>query len=171
MLELTAGYSGSKTVLKFEHSLLSLSKWEAKYMKAFLGRDQKTHDEMLEYYRMMLLSPEDQQDLVYTLSPDQFDQITKYINTMPTPTQAPPPDPDAPKFTGEVITGDIIYMRMTLLRIPWQPAETWHLNRLMLMTALVADAQKPPKKESKHGLLQKWSDMNERNKQFFKSNG
>lgn len=171
MLELTVGSFGDETVLQFEHSLLSLSKWEAKFNKAFLGRDQKTHEEMLDYYRMMLLSPVESADLVYTLAPQQYDEITKYINSMPTPTQAPPPDPDAPRHTGELVTGDIIYMRMTLLRIPWQPAETWHVNRLMLQIALVADAQKPPKKESKSGLLQKWSDMNERNKQFFKSNG
>ena len=171
MLELTVGSIGAKTVLQFEHSLLSLSKWEEKFNKAFLGRDQKTNEEMLDYYRMMLLSPEDSGDLVYTLSPTDYDTITKYINSTPGPTAPPPPDPDAPRHTGELVTADIIYMRMTLLRIPWQPAETWHVNRLMLQIALVADAQKPPKKESKTGLLQKWSDMNERNKAFFKSNG
>jgi hypothetical protein len=171
VLELTVGSIGAKTVLQFEHSLLSLSKWEEKFNKAFLGRDQKTNEEMLDYYRMMLLSPEDSGDLVYTLSPTDYDTITKYINSTPGPTSPPPPDPDAPRHTGELVTADIIYMRMTLLRIPWQPAETWHVNRLMLQIALVADAQKPPKKESKTGLLQKWSDMNERNKAFFKSNG
>lgn len=171
MLELTVGPTAAKTVLKFEHSLLALSKWEEKFNKAFLGRDQKTHDEMLEYYRMMLLSPEESADLVYTLKPDQYDEITKYINSTPGCTPPPKPDDDAPRHTGEIVTADIIYMRMTLLRIPWQPAETWHVNKLMLQIALVADAQKPPKKESKSGLLQKWSDMNERNKAFFKSNG
>ena len=171
MLELTVGPIGAKTVLTFEHSLLALSKWEEKFEKAFLGRDQKSHDEMLTYYQMMLTSPEHDPDLVYGLLPDQYDQITKYINKTPGCTPPPTPDPDAPRHTGELVTADIIYMRMTLLRIPWQPAETWHVNKLMLQIALVADAQKPPKKESKTGLLQKWSDLNERNKQFFKSDG
>lgn len=171
MLELTVGNIGSKTVLKFEHSLLSLSKWEAKFDKAFLGRDTKSHEEWLEYYRMMLLSPEDQTDLVYTLSPSDYDALTKYVNSTPGCTPPPKPDPDAPRHTGEITTSDIIYMRMTLLRIPWQPAETWHLNRLMLQIALVADAQKPPKKENPKGLLQKWSNINEQNKEFFKSDG
>lgn len=171
MLELSVGRPAEKTVLRFEHSLLSLSKWEAKYNKVFLGREQKTQDEMMDYYQMMLLSPEVDTNLVYVLSPAQFEEITHYINKLPGPTAPPPPDPDAPRHTGEIVTADIIYMRMTLLRIPWQPAETWHLNRLMLQIALVADAQKPPKKENKSGLMQKWSDLNERNKQFFKSNG
>lgn len=171
MLELTVGSTGSKTVLTFEHSLLALSKWEAKFEKAFLGKDAQTHDERLEYYRMMLTSPEHDPDLVFTLSPAQYDQLDKYLNRTPGCTPPPKPDADAPRHTGEVVTSDIIYMRMTLLRIPWQPAETWHLNRLMLQIALVADAQKPPKKESKDGLLQKWSNINEQNKAFFKSDG
>ena len=171
MLELTVGTIGEKTVLQFEHSLLSLSKWEAKYMKAFLGRVLKSHDEMLDYYRMMLLSPEANADLVYTLSPTQFDEIGNYINTMPTPTKSPSPDKDTPRFTGEIVTADVIYMRMTLLRIPWQPAETWHVNRLMLQIALVADAQKPPKKQSTAETLQTWTNINEQNKKFFGSEG
>ena len=171
MLELTVGPIGAKTVLTFEHSLLSLSKWEEKFQKAFLTREPKSHDEMIEYYRMMLTSPEHDPDLVYTLAPADFDTLSKYLSLTPGCTPPPKPDPDAPRHTGELTTGDIIYMRMTLLRIPWQPAETWHLNRLMLQIALVADAQKPPKKESKDGLLQKWSNINEQNKAFFNSDG
>jgi hypothetical protein len=171
VLELTVTSNGEKTVLQFEHSLLSLSKWEAKTNKAFLGSAQKTNDEMLDYYRLMLTSAEQDPDLVYSLSPVQMDELTRYMNASPGPTQPPAPDPDQPRFTGEVATADIIYMRMTLLKIPWIPAETWHLNRLMLQIALVADAQKPPKKEKSSGLLQKWSDINERNKRFFGSNG
>lgn len=171
MLELAVGPIGAKTVLTFEHSLLSLSKWEAKFNKAFLGRDPKSHDEWLEYYRMMLTSPEHDPDLVYTLFPDQFDEILKYVNSTPGCTPPPKPDPDAPRHTGELVTSDIVYMRMTLLRIPWQPAETWHFNRLMLQIALVADAQKPPKKESEKNLLHKWSNINEQNKAFFGSDG
>jgi len=159
------------TRLQFEHSLLALSKWEAKTRKAFLGRDQKTHDQMLDYYQMMLTSPEHDPNVVLGLKPEQMDQLTEYINSTPYATMPPSPDPDAPRHTGEVLTSDIIYMQMTLLRIPWQPAETWHLNRLLLQIALVSDRQKPPKKESKAGLLQKWSDINEKNKAFFRSDG
>lgn len=171
MLELAVGPITAKTVLTFEHSLLALSKWEEKFEKPFLGKDRHTHDERLEYYRMMLTSPEHDPDLVYGLTPDQFDQLDKYINKTPGCTPPPKPDPDAPRHTGEVVTADIIYMRMTLLRIPWQPAETWHVNKLMLQIALVADAQKPPKKESEKNLLHKWSNINEQNKKFFGSEG
>lgn len=171
MLELTVTSNGEKVVLQLEHSLLSLSKWEAKTRQAFLGSAQKTSAQMVDYYRTMLLSPEVDPDLIYTLTPAQQDEITAYINSTPSATAPPAPDPDAPRHTGEQLTSDIIYMQMTMLRIPWHPAETWHLNRLLLQIALVADKQKPPKKEKPAGLLQKWQDLNEANKKFFKSDG
>ena len=159
------------TRLQFEHSLLSVSKWEAKTKKAFLGRDQKNHNEMLDYYQMMLTSPEQDPNLVYALSPAQMEELTNYMNSTPYATMPPEPDPDARRHAGDVLTSDVIYMQMTLLRIPWHPAETWHLNRLLLQIALVADRQKPPKKQNKVDMLKSWMHDNEKNKAFFKSEG
>jgi hypothetical protein len=170
VLELKVYDRGNEVVLTLEHSLLSLSKWESKFKKPFLQGDPKTSDELLEYYRCMLTSPEHHPDLLYRLSPAQMEQLEKYLSDPMTATKPPPPDPDGKKHTGEILTSEIIYYQMTELRINWE-AQTWHLNRLMMLIAHTAHRKQPPKKESKGSALSRWQEMNQRNRERFKSKG
>ena len=41
------------TVLDLEHSLVSISKWEAKYQTAFLSDTKKTTEQVIDYLRFM----------------------------------------------------------------------------------------------------------------------
>ena len=48
-----------ETVLRLEHSLVSISKWESKWKKPFFGnskKDQKTIPEFKDYIRCMTLN-------------------------------------------------------------------------------------------------------------------
>lgn len=45
-------------ILKLEHSLLSVSKWESKWHKALL-EDEKTNEETLDYIRCMTINQVD----------------------------------------------------------------------------------------------------------------
>lgn len=169
MLDLTVYDHGETIVLSFEHSLLSLSKWEAKTKKAFLASSLKTSEEMIDYYRCMLSSPEHDPDLVFRLSPAQLQELETYISDSMTAQPLPPEDPDAKK-NYETTTSDIIYVQMVMLRIPFE-AQTWHLNRLMSVIAHTAHRQQPPKKEDKGKALSRWQEINRKNRERFNSKG
>lgn len=169
MLELEVYDQGNKIVLTFEHSLLSLSKWEAKTKRAFLDPSPKPSAEMIDYYQCMLTSPERAEDLVYRLRPEDLEALERYISDTMSAQALPPPDPDAKK-NRETMTSDIIYTQMVMLRIPFE-AQTWHLNRLMSVIAHTAHRQQPPKKESKSSALSRWQEMNRKNRERYQSEG
>ena len=42
--------------LHLEHSLVSLAKWESKWNKPFLTKDNKTYEEIIDYIRCMTIT-------------------------------------------------------------------------------------------------------------------
>lgn len=174
MLELTVDTRHSGVVrLEFEHSLLSLSKWEDKTGKAFLSNSQKSPEEMLTYYQLMLTSPEQDPDLVLALNSEQHKELTNYINSTPGATSFPP-KVSGTKGSTEVLTAEIIYSQMTMLRIPWE-AKYWHVNKLLVTIAWIAYKQTPDDKKkdrkSVRERLADWNTINEANRKRFNSNG
>ena len=72
--------------LRLEHSLVSLSKWESKWNKPFLTKDEKTYDEIIDYIKCMTttqnVNPE-----VYTIIDDKsVEAINSYIEAPMTAT-------------------------------------------------------------------------------------
>ena len=65
--------------LQLEHSLVSLSKWESKWNKAFLSKKDKTFEETLDYIKCMTLTQNVSPDIYNKLTNDNVDQIQKYI--------------------------------------------------------------------------------------------
>ena len=42
--------------IKLEHSLVSLSKWESKWCKPFLSKEDKSYEETIDYIKCMTLT-------------------------------------------------------------------------------------------------------------------
>lgn len=169
MLELKV-YDGEEAVmLKFEHSLLSLSKWEAKNKKPFLTTLTKSPSELTSYFKDMLVSPEGRGELVFRLEPEQLDALVKYINDPQTASSVP--QEKTTKFNPETTTSELIYYWLTELKIPFHPTETWHLNRLMMLVQITNYKKQPPKKRKPTEVMKDWATINERQKKLLGTSG
>lgn len=169
MLELTVIDDGHEVVLQFEHSLLSLSKWEEKHKKPFLATTSKKHEEMVDYFQDMLLTPGVSPNLIYRLSPEQMDSLTDYINEERTASSVP-----ADKSGNgviEIVTSELIYFWLVTLEIPFHPVETWHLSRLTMLVKITSFKKQPPKKRNPKELYNDWREMDRRNKERFGTTG
>lgn len=169
MLELKV-FDGTKdVVLQFEHSLLSLSKWEEIHKKPFLAKRNHAATEMIDYFVCMLMSPEEDPTVVYGLSPEQLEELVTYINTDRTASTVP--EDTSKKPSGQTVTSELLYSWLVSLKIPFQPTETWHLSRTMMLIQMVTINNTPPKKLNKAEAVSRWKELNAKNRERFKSKG
>lgn len=142
--------------LHLEHSLISISKWESKYHRPFLGKqDQKSSEEMLDYIRMMTFAPKVDDDVYYRLTQKQMDQISQYIQD--------PMTASTVRETGspsrEIVTSELVYYWMISLGIPFE-CQKWHLNRLIMLIRVCSAKNAKPKKMSKGEIRRRNSELN-----------
>lgn len=152
--------TSGNVVLELEHSLVSLSKWEAKYEKPFLGGD-KTADEILGYIQAMILTPNVSEEVIQRLSNENMEAINKYIDSRMSATWFSEA-PGAPK-SRDVITSELVYYWMTVFHIPFE-CETWHLNRLFTLIRICNIKQAKPKKMSRGEIAARNRELNAQRK-------
>lgn len=145
--------------LSFEHSLVSLSKWESIHEKPFFARNEKSEEESSSYIRQMLLTEDPPENFITRLSKPEYAKIANYINSKQSATTFGF-EPES-KGSREVITNELIYYWMVQFQIPFQPTETWHLNRLMTLIKIIGVKQSKPKKMSKQQLAEQYRQLNE----------
>lgn len=137
--------------LILEHSLVSISKWEAKYHKPFHSSD-KTVEETLDYIQMMNIGKKPKDPFVYhLLSKEQVEQIDKYIHDPMTATVfSKEEENEANKGSSrdKFVTSEEIYYWMTAQNIPFE-CQYWHLNRLITLIKICAIENKPKDKKQK----------------------
>lgn len=126
-----------------EHSLVSVSKWESLWKKAFLGKQDKTPQETLSYVKFMILNKELPPGVFQKLIEDHMSEIENYIGDEMTATKLYN-DPNAPT-SRETITTELIYYWMISMSIPVE-FEHWHLNRLITLIRVINVKNSPKKK-------------------------
>lgn len=149
--------STSKCQLSLEHSLVSISKWEAAHCKPFFGRTEKTEEEVRDYVKCMTLN-KGVDDKVYScLSADNIKAIKDYIDAPMTATtfsnmQNQPP-------SRQIITSEVIYWSMIENGIPFE-CQKWHINRLLTLIRVCTIKNTPAKKMSKNDIWAMNSKLN-----------
>lgn len=130
-------------VLQLEHSLVSISKWESKWNKAFLGKQTKTEEEILDYIRCMTINKNVDPSVYSHMTEQNFNDINAYINAPMTATCIP--ETKDGKKNNDVVTSELIYFWMVSYSIPVE-FEKWHINRLLTLIQ-VCDIKNSPNKK------------------------
>lgn len=154
--------------LQLEHSLVSLSKWEAKWNKAFLTKEEKSAEETLDYVRCMTITKNVDPSVYSRLSKENIQQINDYIGAPMTATHIP-----KGKNTGlnrETVTSELIYYWMVALNIPFE-CQKWHLNRLITLIEVCNIKSQPPKKMSKREIASRNAALNAARKRKLNTKG
>ena len=142
-------------VLHLEHSLFSISKWEAKWKKSFLSTKTKTAEETLDYIRCMADEDVSDDELARLTEQDVL-KIEKYLRDPMTATTF---GKDQDKGRQKKVTSEEIYYLMAANGIPFE-CERWNFNRLMTLLRICAIRGGKQKKMGKGEILKRQAALN-----------
>lgn len=154
--------------LQLEHSLVSISKWESKWHKPFLTKNEKTFEETVDYVKCMTLTQNVKPEIYNYLSRENFAEINDYIaNPMTATTFSKEP---SGKSNREQITSELVYYWMLSLNIPVE-FQKWHLNRLLTLIRICNIKNAPPKKGSKAATAKSYAALNAARRKKYNTRG
>lgn len=141
-----------------EHSLVSISKWEAIWRKPFLNNTKMTAEEAKSYAECMTITQNVPSEFYDRLGREQYFEINEYIAQQRTATTVKHLKKDLPGGRGQTITSEVIYGWMIAFNIPSE-YQKWHLSRLMMLIE-VCNAQQNPQKMSKKDAAAHYKALN-----------
>lgn len=152
--------------IQLEHSLISISKWEAKWHKPFLDDVEKTSEEMMDYIQCMTINSVD--PVAYLgLTEKNIKDILEYIENPMTATWFSKKNKAG--RSRRKVTSEVIYGWMVTLQIPFS-AEKWHINRLLTLVQVIDDANNP-QKMSKRETAAMYAKLNAERKKKMNTKG
>lgn len=160
--------STKEQTLELEHSLVSLSKWESKWHKAFLTKDEKSREETIDYIRCMTVTKNVDSNVYHNLTNDNVVKVNSYIEDSMTATTFSKNKSGSRNH--EIVTSELIYYWMIALNIPFE-CQHWHLNRLMTLIQVCNIKNSPPKKRSRREIASRNTALNEARKKQLNTKG
>ena len=157
----------SRTIA-LEHSLVSISKWEAKWCKPFLSKEGMTEEQTIDYIRCMTLTQNVPPETYKGITNSIINEVAEYINAPMTATWFSEEKSKRP--SREVVTSEVIYWWMIALNIPHK-YEKWHLNRLLTLVRVCDIKNTPSKKMGKNALANQYAALNAARKKKFNTKG
>ena len=142
--------------IQLEHSLVSLSKWESKWNKPFLTKENKSFEETIDYIRCMTITQNIDASVYNALTAENIKEINDYIDAPMTATTF---SDNHTKKSNEIITSELIYYWMITLNIPME-CQRWHLNRLITLVRICNIKNQPPKKMSRREINSRNAALN-----------
>ena len=154
--------------LQLEHSLVSLSKWESKWCKPFLSKEDKTFEETVDYIRCMTITQNVNPDIYNYMTDENIRQVNSYIEAPMTATWFT--ENKQGGGSREQITSELIYYWMITLNIPFE-CQKWHLNRLLTLVRICNVKNQPPKKMNKRDIMSRNAALNAARKKQLNTKG
>ena len=131
------------TALRLEHSLISLSKWEAVHERPYLAKGAMSREEELDYIRCMTLTQNVDDEVYRRITRRHLAEINKYINAPMSATRPRKSEDKSP--AREPMTAEMFYAIMIELGIPFE-CQKWHLNRLITLIRVCQLRRTPARK-------------------------
>lgn len=155
--------------LVLEHSLVSLSKWEAKHNIPFMTKKEKTEEEMLDYILCMTVTKGVDKSNYAFLTSSNIKAISDYIEAPMTATTfgegAGTSTPNR-----KIVTSELIYYWMTAFNIPFE-CQKWHINRLLTLIKICEEENKDPKKKKTQDIAKRNAALNAQRRQKLNTRG
>lgn len=160
--------SSTGGTLTLEHSLVSLSKWESRHKKPFLGKEPKSTAESIDYIRCMTLEEDVDPNIYNGINDFIILQVEAYIQDPMSATWFSNRNKTRP--SREIVTAEIIYFWMSSLGIPFECRE-WHLNQLLTYIRVCKEKTTKQKPMSQSELARRNSALNAARRKALHSNG
>lgn len=156
-----------ETELQLEHSLVSISKWESKWCKTFLSKQEKTYEQTIDYIKCMTITQNVKPEVYKCLTRDNLEQINAYISAPMTATwfQNENSSPNR-----EQVTSELIYYWMIAFNVPFE-CQKWHLNRLLTLIKVCSIKNKQPKQMNRREIMSRNAALNAARRKQLNSKG
>jgi len=160
--------TSKETELVLEHSLVSLSKWEAKWKKPFISNSKGfSHEETIDYIRAMTITQNVNDNIYNLISQKTINEVVEYIEDPMTATTF---RNEKGGIMKEIITSEIIYFWMVHYSIPFE-CQKWHLNRLLALIKVCNAKSQPGKKMTRGEILARNRALNQARKAQLNTKG